>query len=65
MNRISDDELAKALAANIDEAGNDVGLLALVASWTPEQRKRSDDNLRAWVTAARRAMKPDGDDHHD
>jgi hypothetical protein len=58
-----DEELATALAENIDEDGNDVGLVALVAAWTPAQRQRSEENLRTWVSAARRAMKPTGDEH--
>jgi hypothetical protein len=60
--RISDEELAKALAENLDADGNDVGLEAWVASWTPEQRAKSRDNLRAWVTAARRAIKSRSDE---
>ncbi len=56
MTRISDEELAKALAENLDADGNDIGLEAWVASWTPEQRERSAENLRAWVNAARKAL---------
>ena len=53
MTRISDEELAKATAANFDEHGNDLALAADVAAMTDEQRKRSEDNLRGWVERAR------------
>ncbi len=62
--RISDEELAKALAKNLDADGNDVGLEAWVASWTPEQRARSHENIRTWISAARRELKLDRD-HRD
>jgi hypothetical protein len=62
---ISDEELAKALAENIDAEGNDVGLRAWVALWSPEQRARSRENLRAWASAARREMKVGGDQRED
>lgn len=55
--RISDEELAAALAENIDADGNDIGLEAEVAAWTPEQREASERNLREWSTAMRAAMK--------
>jgi len=57
--------LAKAMAENVDADGNDVGLEAWVASWTPEQRAHSEENLRAWVSAARREMKQSGDRQDD
>ena len=65
MSCISDEELAEALAENIDEDGNDVGLSAWVASWSPEQRARSLENLRTWASAARREMKSDGEQRDD
>jgi len=49
VSRISDEELAEAMAANFDEYGNDIALARDVAAMTPEQRKRSQDNLRRWV----------------
>jgi len=63
--RISDEELAKALAENLDADGNDVGLEAWVASWTPEQRAQSRANVRTWVDAARRIMKSRRDERQD
>lgn len=54
--RISDEELAKAMAENVDVEGNDVGLEAWVASWTPEQRAKSAENVRRWVADARHAL---------
>lgn len=65
MSRISDEELAKALAENIDDEGNDIGLDRWVASWSPEQRARSHENVRTWVSAARRQLKADGDHRDD
>ena len=53
VSRISDEELAKAMAANFDEHGDDLALAAEVAAMTPEQRTRSENNLRHWVTQAR------------
>ncbi len=53
VSRISDEELAKAMAANFDEYGNDLALAKDVAAMTPEQWKRSEDNLRRWVEEAR------------
>lgn len=57
--RISDEELSKAMAENVDAEGNDVGLEAWVASWTPEQRAQSAENVRRWVTDARHALAGD------
>jgi hypothetical protein len=54
--RISDEELAQAMAENVDAEGNDVGLAAWVASWTPEQRAQSAENVRRWAAEARHAL---------
>lgn len=54
--RISDEELAQAMAENVDAEGNDVGLAAWVASWTPEQRAQSAEGLRRWAAEARHAL---------
>lgn len=53
MTRISDEELAKALAENLDADGNDIGLEAWVASWTPEQRERSAENVKRLMAELR------------
>jgi len=63
--RISDEDLAKAMAENVDAEGNDVGLEAWVASWTPEQRTQSVQNLRRWVADARHAIGGDTGDPSD
>jgi hypothetical protein len=54
--RISNDELAKALAANLDAEGNDVALDDAVAAWTPEQRARAAENVRRSIEAARQPL---------
>ncbi len=54
MSRISDEELARALAETLDADGHDVGLEAWVSSWTAEQRARSKENVRRNIEAARR-----------
>lgn len=53
----TDQELAQAMADNIDADGNDVGLERWVASWTPEQRARSLENQRQWIEAAQQAIR--------
>jgi hypothetical protein len=54
--RISNDELAKALVANRDAEGNDVGLESWVASWSPEQQARATENVRRSIEAARQQL---------
>jgi hypothetical protein len=56
VSRISNEELAKALAENLDADGNDVGLEGWVASWSPEQRSRAQDNVRRSIEAARQQL---------
>lgn len=47
--RVSDEELARALAAALDDAGNDVRLAEHTARMTEDERRQSDENLRRWV----------------
>lgn len=56
MTRISDEELAASMAAQIDADGNDLALDAWVASLSDEQRERAQTNLRDWVAAARQGL---------
>ncbi len=55
---VSDEELWAALAANIDEAGNDLALQRWTESLTPEQRAESAENLRKCIEEARRTVRP-------
>jgi hypothetical protein len=57
---VTDEELAAALAAAVDAEGNDVRLAEWVASLTDEERRASEENLRAWVANARASMRPKG-----
>jgi uncharacterized membrane protein YdfJ with MMPL/SSD domain len=54
--RISDEELAKALAENLDADGHDVRLQNWVESWTPAQRAQSRENVRRSIETARRQL---------
>lgn len=65
MSRISDEELAEALAENLDADGHDVGLDAWVSSWTPERRARAEENVRRSIEAAQRQLKVDQGEHSD
>ena len=56
VSRISNEELAKALAENLDAEGNDVSLNGWVASWSPEQRSRAQENARRSIEAARQQL---------
>ena len=51
--RISDEELSRALAAAVDDAGNDVRLAEQTATMTDDERRQSDENLRRWARAAK------------
>ena len=42
---ITIEELEAAMAAGIDEDGNDLRLAETVARMTPEQRRQSDENM--------------------
>jgi hypothetical protein len=53
---VTDEELAAALAAAVDADGNDVRLAEWVASWSDEQRRASEANLRRWMEAARASL---------
>jgi hypothetical protein len=46
---ITIDELEAAMAAAVDEDGNDTRLAEAVERMTPEQRRQSDENIRRWV----------------
>ena len=63
--RISDEELAKALAERLDSDGHDVGLEAWVRSWTPEQRARSRENVRRSIEAVRRQLRGERSERTD
>lgn len=56
MARISDEELAASMAAQIDAEGNDLALEAWVESLSPEQRRAAEANVRDWVQSARQAL---------
>lgn len=63
--RISIEELEAATAAAVDDDGNDIRLAEAVAAMTPEQRRRSEENLRRWVENAQkslRSQRPSSDD---
>jgi hypothetical protein len=60
--RIADDELAQAMAANVDADGDDIGLDAWIQTWTPAEREQADENVRRSLTAARRQILGDGED---
>ena len=55
--RISNEELAQALAANLDDEGKDVGLETWVESWTDAERARAHENLRRSVEQAQRTLR--------
>ena len=54
---ISIEELEAAMAAGIDEDGNDIRLAEAVAAMTPEQRRRSEENLRRWAEKAQNSLR--------
>jgi hypothetical protein len=58
VDRVSDEELAAAMAANFDEDGNDLALARWVASMTPEERAQAEANLRACIAEARANLQP-------
>jgi len=63
--QITMEELEAAMAAAVDEDGNDIRLAAAVARMTPEQRRQSDENIRKWATAfeaGRRKLRDASDD---
>jgi hypothetical protein len=53
---ITTEELEAAMAAAVDEDGNDVRLAEWVASMSDEERHGSDRNLRQWIDAARASL---------
>ncbi|MBZ0116283.1 MAG: hypothetical protein K8H88_04795 [Sandaracinaceae bacterium] len=55
--RVSDEELEAALAQAVDEDGNDIRLAEWVASWTDEERRQAEENLRAWVQEAQASLR--------
>ena len=53
---MTNEELARAMAAAVDDDGDDTRLAEAVAAMTEEQRRRSDENLRRWVERAQAAL---------
>ncbi|MEM9189220.1 MAG: hypothetical protein AAGF12_08595 [Myxococcota bacterium] len=60
--RVTNEELAAALAEAVDEDGNDIQLAEAVARMTPEERRRSDENVRKFIGAARASLRTACDD---
>jgi hypothetical protein len=58
MDRVSDDELAAAMAANYDADGNDLSLIGAERAMTPEQRAQSHANARAFAAELRATLRP-------
>ena len=58
--RVSIEELEAAMAAAVDEDGNDLRLAEWVASMTDEERRESEENLRRWIEAAHRSLRDRG-----
>jgi hypothetical protein len=54
---ISIEELEAAMAAAVDEDGNDIRLAEWVAQMTPEERRASEENLRRSLAEARASLK--------
>lgn len=52
----STEEIERALAANLDAEGHDIGLEAEVREMSPEARAQSEQNLRAFVAALRESI---------
>jgi len=50
---VTDEELAAALRAAVDENGVDQRLAEATAAMTPEQRQQSENSVRRWIEAAR------------
>ena len=57
---ITVEELEAAMAAAVDQDGNDTRLAEAVARMTPEDRRESEQNLRRWVDAARESLRRSG-----
>jgi len=55
--RVSIEELEAAMAAAVDDDGNDLRLAEAVAAMTPEQRRRSEENLRRWAENAQKSLR--------
>ncbi|MGE0784398.1 MAG: hypothetical protein AB7S26_01820 [Sandaracinaceae bacterium] len=62
---ITIEELEAALAAAVDEEGNDVRLAEAVARMTPEERRESEENLRRWIEAAAASLAKQSRDSSD
>jgi hypothetical protein len=58
VNRVSDEELAAAMAANFDEDGNDLALARWLASMTPAERAQAEANARAFAAELRATLRP-------
>ncbi len=59
---ITTEELEAAMAAAVDEDGNDLRLAEWVASMTDDERQASEANLRRWLEAARASLSTQGSD---
>jgi hypothetical protein len=57
--KVSDDELAAALAAACDAEGHDRYLAARVATMSEEERRASEANLRRWIETAQASLRRD------
>ena len=58
--RVTIEELEAAMAANVDEDGNDLRVAEWVANMTDEERRESEENLRRWIEAARKSLRERG-----
>ena len=60
---ISIEELEAAMAAAVDEDGNDIRLAEWVAQMTPEERRASEENVRRFIEEAQRSLTARERDH--
>lgn len=51
------EELEALMAAAVDEDGNDIRLAEATARMTPEERRKSEENIRAWAEHARKTLR--------
>ncbi|MEZ4340077.1 MAG: hypothetical protein R3B82_25940 [Sandaracinaceae bacterium] len=55
--RITIEELEALMAAAVDEDGNDIRLAEATARMTPEERRQSDENIRAWAAEVQSSLR--------
>ena len=60
MDRDGDEPLDASWIIAFDEEGNDLALAAELAAMTPEQRARSEANVRAFIAETRANLWPKG-----